>query len=158
MICATFGAILGDIMANEIAEVFGELGGEDALGRVIQTSAEMMASVREGFQHAVVPALLNKSGLTLKEVTASLDLHIRSLQRRKQEGRLARYESDRLYRLARILVLADRYIGGQPKSTIWIRTPNAVLGGVAPLALLDTELGTRQVENVLGRIAYGGIS
>lgn len=149
---------MGDIMANEIAEVFGELGGESALGHVILTSAEMMASIREGFRHAVVPALLNKSGLTLKEVTTSLDLHMRSLQRRKQEGRLARYESDRLYRLARILVLADEYMGARSKSILWIRTPNSALGGVAPLALLDTEIGARQVENVLGRIAYGGIS
>jgi hypothetical protein len=29
---------------------------------------------------------------------------------------------------------------------------------VAPIAAIDTELGARQVENLLGRIAYGGIS
>jgi uncharacterized protein (DUF2384 family) len=29
---------------------------------------------------------------------------------------------------------------------------------VAPLAAIDTELGARQVENILGRIAYGGVS
>jgi uncharacterized protein (DUF2384 family) len=27
-----------------------------------------------------------------------------------------------------------------------------------PLDAMDTEVGARQVENVLGRIAYGGIS
>ncbi len=32
------------------------------------------------------------------------------------------------------------------------------LGGLAPVAMIDTELGARQVENVLGRIAYGGVS
>jgi uncharacterized protein (DUF2384 family) len=29
---------------------------------------------------------------------------------------------------------------------------------VAPIAAIDTELGARQVENILGRIAYGGMS
>jgi len=29
---------------------------------------------------------------------------------------------------------------------------------MAPIAVIDTELGARQVENLLGRIAYGGIS
>ena len=32
------------------------------------------------------------------------------------------------------------------------------LGGKAPLAVIDTELGARAVENVLGRIAFGGVS
>jgi len=39
-----------------------------------------------------------------------------------------------------------------------MKRPNVVLGGIPPLSLLDTELGARQVENVLGRIAYGGVS
>jgi uncharacterized protein (DUF2384 family) len=29
---------------------------------------------------------------------------------------------------------------------------------VAPIAAIDTELGARQVETILGRIAYGGMS
>ena len=40
----------------------------------------------------------------------------------------------------------------------WLRRSNRALGGVAPLDAIDTELGARQVENLLGRIAYGGIS
>ncbi|MGH9161620.1 MAG: antitoxin Xre/MbcA/ParS toxin-binding domain-containing protein [Vicinamibacteraceae bacterium] len=31
-------------------------------------------------------------------------------------------------------------------------------GGLAPLAMIDTEPGARTVENVLGRIAHGGVS
>jgi len=40
----------------------------------------------------------------------------------------------------------------------WLKRPNRALGGLAPVAAIDTELGARQVENILGRIAYGGIS
>jgi uncharacterized protein (DUF2384 family) len=40
----------------------------------------------------------------------------------------------------------------------WLKHPNRVLGGISPVSALDTEPGARQVENVLGRIAYGGIS
>jgi len=81
-----------------------------------------------------------------------------NLQRRRRTGRLARYESDRLYRLARIVALANEYLGDHERAIRWLKHPNRALGGLAPVAAIDTELGARQVENILGRIAYGGIS
>src|SRR5689334_25130647 len=41
----------------------------------------------------------------------------RSLPCRRREGRLARYESDRLYRLARVVALANHYLGDRETST-----------------------------------------
>ena len=76
----------------------------------------------------------------------------------RAQGRLARYESDRLYRLARVVALAKRHIGDEEAAARWLRRPNRALGGNVPLELLDTELGARAVENVLGRIAFGGVS
>ena len=100
---------------------------------------------------------MQASGLTLKELAGALDLSIRSLQRRRR-GRLARFESDRLYRMARLMALARETLGDGPRASRWLKRTNRALGGVAPLAAIDTELGARQVENLLGRIAYGGIS
>jgi putative toxin-antitoxin system antitoxin component (TIGR02293 family) len=145
-------------MVDELSAIVGELGGEASVGRPIRTGEDMSAAIREGFRHSVVDALVGSSGLTLQEVATSLDLSPRSLQRRKHQGRLARYESDRLYRLARLLALADYFIGGRERAVEWMKRPNLVLGGVSPLKLLDTELGARQVENILGRIGYGGVS
>jgi putative toxin-antitoxin system antitoxin component (TIGR02293 family) len=94
----------------------------------------------------------------LKELATALDLSPRSLQRRRRTGRLARYESDRLYRLARIVALANEFLGDHERAVHWLKRPNRALGGISPVAALDTELGARQVENILGRLAYGGIS
>jgi putative toxin-antitoxin system antitoxin component (TIGR02293 family) len=71
---------------------------------------------------------------------------------------LARFESDRIYRLARIVALARQNLGSGDLALRWLKRPNRALGGSAPVAAIDTEVGARQVENVLGRIAYGGIS
>jgi len=79
------------------------------------------------------------------------------LQRHRRSGRLAPFESDRLYRLARIVAIANEYLGGQERAARWLKHPNHALGGISPVAAIDTELGARQVENILGRIAYGGI-
>jgi putative toxin-antitoxin system antitoxin component (TIGR02293 family) len=145
-------------MVNELRAVVRELGGKQAFGRSLSKDSDMREAIREGFPPAVVEELMRASGLTLKELAAALDLSPRSLQRRRRGGRLARYESDRLYRLARIVAIANEYLGDQGRATRWLKHPNRALGGVAPIAAIDTELGARQVENILGRIAYGGIS
>jgi putative toxin-antitoxin system antitoxin component (TIGR02293 family) len=99
---------------------------------------------------------------SLTHARAKVDSRFRgndfNLQRRRRTGRLARYESDRLYRLARIVALANEYLGDHERAIRWLKHPNRALGGLAPVAAIDTELGARQVENILGRIAYGGIS
>jgi putative toxin-antitoxin system antitoxin component (TIGR02293 family) len=145
-------------MVNEWKAVVKQLGGKSALGRRLSTDADLREAIREGFPHAVLEKLMYLSGLTLKELADALDLSARSLQRRRRSGRLARFESDRLYRLARIVALAQQSLGSHERAMHWLKRGNRALAGVAPIAALDTELGSRQVENILGRIAYGGIS
>ena len=145
-------------MARQLQAVIEELGGKQTLGRSLATEDDLRKAIREGFPPAVVEELMRASGLTLKELASALDLSPRSLQRRRRSGRLARYESDRLYRLARIVALANEFLGDHEQAIRWLKHPNRALGGIAPVEALDTELGARQVENILGRIAYGGIS
>ncbi len=144
-------------MAPSLRAVVRELGGERALGRSLSSDRDLCEAIREGFPHAVLSELMRASGLTLKELAGALDLSPRSLQRRRR-GRLARFESDRLYRLARLLALARAYMGDSARALRWLKRANRALGGRAPITAIDTELGARQVESLLGRIAYGGIS
>jgi putative toxin-antitoxin system antitoxin component (TIGR02293 family) len=145
-------------MATELTAVVEQLGGELAIGRPLRTFTDLQAAIREGFPQSVVEQVTRAAGITLKELAASLDLSERSLQRRRREGRLAPVESDRLYRLARIVALAKQFLGENEIAIRWLKTPNRALGGKLPLDLIDTEPGARSVENVLGRIAYGGVS
>ncbi len=145
-------------MSHELEAVVAELGGEKVLGRTLRTESDLRSAIREGFPQNVVGSVMNSAGLTLKELSTTLDLSVRSLQRRRQQGRLARYESDRLYRLARIVALAKEYIGDAAAAARWLKRPNRALGGNVPLEMIDTEPGARAVENVLGRIAFGGVS
>lgn len=155
---APFVAILDDNMVNELRAVVAELGGKRILGRSLSSDRDMREAIRDGFPPAVVEELMRASGLTLKELAVALDLSSRSLQRRRRSGKLARYESDRLYRLARLVAIANEYLGDPERARRWLKHPNRALGGLAPVAAIDTEVGARQVENILGRIAYGGIS
>jgi len=145
-------------MVDELKAVVRQLGGERTLGRALANDHDLRDAIREGFRPAVLEQLMRASGLTLKEVATAVDLSPRSLQRRRSGGRLARHESDRLYRLARIVAIANEYLGDHERALRWLKRPNRALGGIAPVDAIDTEPGARQVENVLGRIAYGGIS
>ena len=80
---------------------------------------------------------------------------MRMLERR---NRMDPGDSDRVYRLAAILALAEEAIGDREKAQRWLRQTNQVLGNQTPLRAMETEIGVRRVEQVLGRIAYGGVS
>ncbi|HEY6375390.1 MAG TPA: antitoxin Xre/MbcA/ParS toxin-binding domain-containing protein [Edaphobacter sp.] len=138
--------------------IVGGLGGEKAVGRPVHSERDLTEAIRAGFRQEAVRYVASASGQTLKEMSAYLRVSYRSVMRRNNQVHLASTESDRLFRLVRIMVLAEHYIGDRGKAMGWLRYPNQALGGSTPLELLDTELGAREVEDVLGRIAYGGVS
>lgn len=55
----------------------------------------------------------------------------------------------------RIVMRAAEILGSQEEASHWLDNPNGALGGRTPLELLGTDLGRRQVEDVLGRIEHG---
>lgn len=145
-------------MVGELHAIVGELGGRSVLGQPVRTEEDLQTAIREGFRQRVLAHVMRAADLTLKDLASSLDVSPRSLQRRRKDGRLARRESDRLYRLARIIALAKHYLDDEDAAVRWLKRPNRALGGSAPLDVIDTEPGARAVERVLGRIAYGGVS
>ena len=120
-------------MVNELHAVVEELGGEPVLGRSFRTATDLQSAIREGFPQTVVEEVMHAAGLTLKELAASLDLSARSLQRRR--GRLARYESDRLYRLARIVAFLAGVLGKANRRPAFRITVTEKLGQLAMLAV-----------------------
>jgi putative toxin-antitoxin system antitoxin component (TIGR02293 family) len=135
-----------------------DLGGERRLGRKLRSLADAREAIRDGFPPSVIDSLMESAGLSLKELTTSVGISTRSLQRRRKEGRLASDESDRLYRFARLLAMAEYYIGDRGNAVQWLRRPNVSLGGSAPMQVMDTDAGVEEIESLLGRIAYGGVA
>lgn len=79
----------------------------------------------------------------------------RTPRRRRKSNRLDVLESERIVRLADIAAHAVMALGGIEQATRWLMTPNLALGGVVPLTLLDTDVGTRAVDDVLLRVEHG---
>jgi putative toxin-antitoxin system antitoxin component (TIGR02293 family) len=131
------------------------LGGRKTLKRRIGTLAELRETVRSGLPYSALESVREKLGLRVTEAAAAIHLPQRTVARRRRERRLQADESDRLVRLARVGVQAAAVLGGEAKAAAWLRRPNRALEGRAPLELLDSDLGARQVEDLLGRIEHG---
>ncbi len=112
-------------------------------------------AIREGLPIAAFFDLQERLALTTAALGEVLALPARTLQRRREEGRLSKEESDRLARLRRVFEAARALLGSDPAAAEWFQEPQAALAGSSPLALCDTEPGAREVERLLGRIEHG---
>ena len=81
-----------------------------------------------------------------------------SNKRHKPAARLSPVESDRLYRFARILALAEDVFESREDAIEWLNSGQYGLGGAVPIKMLQTDAGSREVEELLIRIEYGVIS
>ena len=132
------------------------LGGEAVLGRSVASSGAMAELVREGLPAEALFSLARRLDLRQAEISAKIGIPQRTLTRRMaRHARLTAAESDRTVRLAQVYTNAVDALGSEDKAAQWLKMPNRALRGVRPIDQLDTDPGVREVEDVLGRIAYG---
>lgn len=135
-----------------------KLGGVKAIGRRLETEADLIDAVRNGLPAKTLDFIfadLAKHHVPQADVYRLIGSG-RTLQRKRSQNLpLSPLESDRLARLARLLVRAEEAIGDHYRSRKWLVEPNKALGGERPIDLLDSDTGTVAVERVLGRIEYG---
>ena len=136
--------------------VLDVLGGESILGRPMNKGGAMAELVREGLPVKALFLLAEQLDLRQAEISEKIGIPQRTLTRRiTQHSRLTAAESDRTVRLAQVYSTAAETLGDGDKAAAWLKTPNRALRGGRPLDQLDTDPGVREVEDVLGRIAYG---
>ncbi len=141
--------------SNVVVEVLG--GASVFKGRSAPTSMELRERIRQGLPYRSLESVRERLRLTMPEAAGVLNVPQRTLARRRQARKLAADESDRLYRLARVAAHAFAVFGSEEDAAVWLRRPNRALNGERPIHLLDTDVGARQVEDVLGRIEHGVI-
>lgn len=140
----------------ETAAIAEILGGRKVLGKAVRKPDDLAHLVRKGLPAGSVTALAEKLHLGSTVLSRKLGIPLRTLTRRlSQASVLTPAESDRTVRMARIYANAIEMIGDERKAVEWLSTPNRALGGEKPLDQLDTDMGARMVEDILGRIAYG---
>jgi putative toxin-antitoxin system antitoxin component (TIGR02293 family) len=139
--------------------VLDVLGGASVFkGRTVPTSTELRERIKRGLPYRALESVRERLRLSVPEAASVLHMPPRTLARRRQTRKLDGDESDRLYRIARVAAQAFAVFSTEDNAATWLRRPNRALNGESPIHLLDTDVGARQVEDVLGRIAHGIVS
>jgi len=116
--------------------------------------ATLIALVRSGLPISELDALQKVLGVPIDKLAPKLGISKATLHRRKTAGRLEPNESDRVVRFARVMGKAVEVFDTQEAARAWLAAPQFGLGGETPLDYAMTELGAREVENLLGRIDH----
>lgn len=126
------------------------------LGLSAGSTLQIVRKVQEGFPWAALERFHKHSGLTVGAIADLVQLPRRTLMRRKARGRLEPAESERLLRLSGIFERAvELFEGDADAARRWLTTPTAELGELSPLDFARTELGAREVEDLIGRLEHG---
>ena len=140
------------VKASAVAKV---LGGEKTLGKRVTSQQDLISAVRRGLRTSAVDAVIEELDAPRAEILPTLRIPRRTMERRKVAGRLRPEESERVYRLAKVLAFAESVLGTKEKARHWLNSPNRALGNASPFSLLETEAGADEVTHLLGRIEFG---
>jgi putative toxin-antitoxin system antitoxin component (TIGR02293 family) len=115
---------------------------------------ELIRKIQKGLRFSELETLQNSIDLPFEQLAAKLSISRSTLQRRKAAGRLSPDESDKVMRLSRLLEHATNVFGDIERARAWLKFPQRGLGGAIPLDYAETEVGAREVDDLLGRIEY----
>jgi putative toxin-antitoxin system antitoxin component (TIGR02293 family) len=129
---------------------------DELLGIRADNPLELLRSINRGFSFHVLEKVKRKTGLPMESLATAIGISQRTLSRRKKEKKLSSTESDRLISVSRIFSLAvDLFEGNDEKAMNWLTSRNRALGDFSPLVMAQTETGSREVEDLIGRLEHG---
>jgi len=117
---------------------------------------EVLPLVRRGLPAAMFEQVATALGLSSTSLAEKLGIARRTVTRKRGNGApLSTETSEKLLRVARIRNLGRLLFTTDQALSEWLSKPDSALGNMVPLDVLDTDLGAREVENLLRSIAHG---
>jgi len=119
------------------------------------SSSSLIQAVQTGLPVQELDDLQATLAVPLEKLVPKLGISKATLHRRKASGKLDPAESDRVVRFARLVGKAVEVMESEENARKWLASAQVGLGGAVPLDYAETEVGAREVEDLLGRIEYG---
>jgi putative toxin-antitoxin system antitoxin component (TIGR02293 family) len=117
---------------------------------------EVLTQLRSGLPAAMFEQVATTLGLSTSMLATKLGIARRTVTRKRGNGApLSSETSEKLLRVARVRNLGRVLFTTDEAVSEWMSKPESSLGDMAPLDVLDTDLGAREVENLLRALAYG---
>jgi len=132
------------------------LGGTRTLKHRVRTLNDLHDIVAEGLPKTSVRALFSRLSKRYDvEVQPLRDFVAPRATLKRRRTRLSPTESQRLERLARIVAMTEEVWQDKTAAAEFLTRPHRSLNGRTPLQMAATDLGARQVEEILASIAFG---
>jgi putative toxin-antitoxin system antitoxin component (TIGR02293 family) len=126
------------------------------LGLEVDDPLKLVARVQKGLPYGALERFLRNTALSIIDLAQIVRIPVRTLMRRKAQRRLQPDESDRLLRASRIFGRAlELFEGDIAAARRWLSTPLPAFGGARPIAVASTDVGAREVDNLIGRLEHG---
>ena len=141
--------------------VFDLLGGKRAIGTEVKRELDFDEEIRRGFRPQVFVSFKANTKLSNSVLSRVLGVSVRTIDRFvvvKGAARIKPVVSDRLYRTARIVALAEDVLEDRGQALEWLASKQKGLGNRMPFDLVETAAGTREVEEELQRIEHGFVA
>lgn len=119
---------------------------------------QVIRVIEKGLPVSTFTKIRNELDLPDKELAGFIRVPKSTLAIRKKKGKFSFEESERLYRVQRLFEKALKVFGAVEPARKWLKEKAYGLGDVSPLEFAKTEVGAREVENLLGRIEHGVFS
>src|SRR5438093_12801376 len=117
----------------------------------VATVRRQIEQIRAGLSFRAVQNLQKALDLPMERIASVLGMSRATLHRRKIQGKIDKEESEKLVRYQRLLKKAEDVFGDAPSARQWLMQKQTGLGGAVPLEFAKSEIGAREVENLLGR-------
>ena len=115
---------------------------------------QMIERINKGLPYGELEHLRSEIDEPMDSLARQLSIPRSTLQRRKAERRLSPQESERMMRYWRILRHATKVFGTVERARQWLKYPQRGIGHAVPLEYASSEVGAREVDDMLGRIDY----
>lgn len=116
---------------------------------------DLIALIRDGLSKKSLDYLMEKTSISLNEMSAILHTSDRTLRRYTPTTLLNPEQTERVLELARLYARGEEVFGSAGSFRSWMDTSILALGGRKPKELLDTSFGLSILMDELGRIEYG---
>jgi putative toxin-antitoxin system antitoxin component (TIGR02293 family) len=131
------------------------LGGPTVLGRRLASIAALSEAVSKGLPKAVLRQTAGRIFDDRAEQRQLMNRIVPEATFKRRRDRLSAAESERTERIARVMASAEFVWTDRAEARRFMTTPHPALRGRSPLDAALSELGARQVEEILDKIFYG---
>ncbi len=120
------------------------------------TILDQISQIKQGLAINEISPLIKSLDITEKRLAEVIGLSVSTLAIRKKTGTFNAFESERIMRIKRIFARAMEVFDNDADVVKrWLKTPARAFDNIPPIGLIETDIGAREVENLLGRIEYG---